>query len=54
LAKSTGSPKLFVVGKESTQCAVTARLNLARAQYKAMVEALAEAQKQAESSESDS
>ena len=54
LAKSTGSPKLFVVGKERTQCAVTARLNLARAQYKAMVEAMAEAQKQPESSESDS
>jgi hypothetical protein len=45
LAKTSGKPKLFVVGKEKTECEVTARLNLARAKYRAMVEALAEAEK---------
>ena len=45
LAKTSGKPKLFVVGNEKTECEVTARLNLARAKYRAMVEALAEAEK---------
>jgi hypothetical protein len=45
LAKTSGKPKLFVVGKEKTECEVTARLNIARAKYRAMVEALAEAEK---------
>jgi len=45
LAQKSGQPKLFVVGTEKTECAVTARLNLARAQYRAMVEALAAAEK---------
>ncbi|MCA9232669.1 MAG: hypothetical protein KDA57_18615 [Planctomycetales bacterium] len=53
LAEKTGKPKLFVVGTEKTPCAVTARLNLARAKYRAMVEALAEAEK-AETPESKS
>ncbi len=44
LAESSGKPKLFVVGKEKTKCEVTARLNLARAKYRAMVEALAKAE----------
>lgn len=48
LAKSTGKPKLFVVGKEKTECEVTARLNLARAKYRAVVEALAKAEKETE------
>jgi len=45
LAQKSGQPKLFVVGSEKTECAVTARLNLARAQYRAMIEALAAAEK---------
>ncbi len=45
LAKTSGKPKLFVVGNEKTECEVTARLNLARAKYRAMVEALVEAEK---------
>lgn len=54
LAKKSGQAKLFVVGKEKTECEVTARLNLARAKYRAMVEAIAEAEKQAEAVSSDS
>jgi len=45
LAQSSGKPKMFVVGSEKTESPVTARLNLARAQYRAMVEALAAAEK---------
>ncbi|NOY28714.1 MAG: hypothetical protein GXP28_00640 [Planctomycetes bacterium] len=45
LADKSGQPKLFCVGEEKTDCKVTARLNLARAQYRAMVEALAAAEK---------
>ena len=41
LAKSSGSEQLFVVAGEKTCCSATARLNLARAKYKAAVEALA-------------
>ncbi len=43
LAKKSGDAKVFVVGKETTQCSVTARLNLARAKYKAAVVALMQA-----------
>lgn len=41
LAKTSGEDKLFVVGEEKTCCEMTARLNLARAKYKAAVKALA-------------
>ncbi len=44
LAKSSGKSKLFVVGDEKTACNVTARLNLARAKYKAAIVALAKAE----------
>lgn len=40
LASDSGDVKLFVVGEEKTACNVTARLNLARAKYKAAVVAL--------------
>lgn len=41
LAKSSEAEKFFVVGEEKTCCEKTARLNLARAKYKAAVQALA-------------
>lgn len=41
LAKSTQAEKFFVVGEEKTCCETTARLNLARAKYKAAVQAIA-------------
>jgi len=44
LAKESGKEKVFVVGDEKTCCEKTARLNLARAKYKAAVEALVQAQ----------
>ncbi len=45
LAKESGDPKVFVVaGAEPTCCEVTARLNLARAKYKAAVVALMESE----------
>lgn len=47
LASQSGEKKLFVVGEECTGCEMTARLNLARAKYRAAVEALLEAQQQA-------
>lgn len=40
LAKTSGAKKEFVVAGEKTCCEMTARLNLARAKYKAAVEAL--------------
>ena len=43
LAKDSGDVKLFVVGEEKTACNVTARLNLARAKYKAAVVAMMQA-----------
>lgn len=43
LAQEAGVDKLFLVGKEKTSCEHTARLNLARAKYKAAVAVLAEA-----------
>jgi hypothetical protein len=48
LAKESGHEKLFVVGDEKTGCEKTARLNLARAKYKAAVEALVQAEAAAE------
>jgi len=44
LAKESGQEKVFVVGQEKTCCSVTARLNLARAKYKAAVIALRQAE----------
>ncbi len=44
ISKETGKDKLFVVGEEKTPCEKTARLNLARAKYKAAVEAMLKAQ----------
>lgn len=48
LAKTSGAKKEFVVAGEKTCCEMTARLNLARAKYKAAVEALAAAEKKTE------
>ena len=44
LAEKNGAPTLFVVADEKTQCNVTARLNLARAKYRAAVKALVQSQ----------
>jgi hypothetical protein len=44
LAKESGQEKLFVVGDEKTACEKTARLNLARAKYRAAVAALVQAE----------
>ncbi|NLY02793.1 MAG: hypothetical protein GXY83_42615 [Rhodopirellula sp.] len=44
LAKETGKEKLFVVGEEKTGCEKTARLNLARAKFRAAVEAMVQAE----------
>ena len=44
LAKKSGEEKMFVVSGKSTSCEMTARLNLARAKYKAAVEALVAAE----------
>jgi hypothetical protein len=52
LAEESGQPKTFVVGEEKTCCEKTARLNLARAKYKAAVKTLVEAGKKAASAES--
>jgi hypothetical protein len=43
LAKDSGDPTVYVVAGESTGCNVTARLNLARAKYKAAVVAVMQA-----------
>ena len=48
LATTSGEPTVFVVGEEKTCCDVTARLNLARAKYKAAVIALMQADKVAQ------
>ena len=45
-AAQTGQTTQFVVGDEKTSCSVTAKLNLARAKYKAAVEAAVQAQAQ--------
>lgn len=47
-SKETGKPVEYVVAGESTTCEMTARLNLARAKYKAAVEAVVAAEKQTE------
>ena len=44
LGKELGKKKLFVVGEQKTCCEKTARLNLARAKYKAAIKAMVEAQ----------
>ncbi len=46
LAKDSGDPTVYVVAGESTCCNVTARLNLARAKYKAAVVAVTQAETQ--------
>lgn len=46
VAKKTGKETVYVVGAEKTCCSVTARLNLARAKYKAAVQALVSAEAQ--------
>jgi hypothetical protein len=43
LAKESGKEQLFVVAGEKTCCAIDARLKVARAKYRAAVEALAKA-----------
>lgn len=52
LAKTSGDEQLFVVGKEKTCCSTTARLTLARAKYRAAVEALAKADAPADTDKS--
>ncbi len=47
LAKESGNPTVFCVAGETTCCNVQARLNLARAKYKAAVVALMESEKPA-------
>jgi hypothetical protein len=44
LAKDSGDPTIYVVAGESTGCNLTARLNLARAKYKAAVLAVMQAE----------
>lgn len=44
LAKDSGDPTIFVVAGESVGCNVTARLNLARAKYRAAVVAVMQAE----------
>jgi hypothetical protein len=46
MAEQTGATTQFVVGNEKTACSVTARLNLARAKYRAAVEAVVQSQAQ--------
>jgi len=48
LSKESGDPTVYVVAGESTGCSVTARLNLARAKYKAAVLAVLQAGTQAD------
>lgn len=51
LAKNTNAKKEFVVAGEKTCCEMTARLNLARAKYKAAVSAMVAAKKKAAGTE---
>lgn len=53
LAKEAGVDKQFVVGEEKTCCEHTARLNLARAKYKAAVTVLTEATATEDASEEE-
>lgn len=48
LAETSGEPTVYVVAEEKTACDLSARLNLARAKYKAAVVALTRAQSPAE------
>jgi hypothetical protein len=48
LAKKSGDPTVYVVAGESTACNVTARLNLARAKYKAAVVAIMQSDTQSQ------
>ena len=48
LAKESGDPTVYVVAGESTACNVTARLNLARAKYKAAVAAIMQSDTQSQ------
>lgn len=52
LAKSGEAKKFYVVGEEKTCCEMTGRLNLARAKYKAAVQAIAAADAQKAKAES--
>jgi hypothetical protein len=52
LAKKLGKDKVFVVGEERTCCEKAARMNLARAKYKAAVAAMVRAQAGAAKAES--
>lgn len=52
IAAKTNAETLFVVAGEKTCCSVSNRLNLARAKYKAAVEALVTAEKKTETKES--
>jgi hypothetical protein len=44
IAAQSGEKTIYVVNGEKTECEMTARLNLARAKYKAAVEALAKSE----------
>ena len=48
LAKTSGKEMTYVVGEEKTCCNMTARLTLAKAKYKAAVQAIVAAEKKAE------
>ena len=50
-AKETGKPVEYVVAGQATTCEMTARLNLARAKYKAAVEAAVALEKKADATE---
>lgn len=54
VAEQTGVPSIYVVGKETTPCNITARLNLARAKYRAAIEALVQAKTKPQQVASDS
>jgi hypothetical protein len=54
MAKTSGEKMTYVVGEEKTCCNMTARLNLAKAKYKAAVQALAAADTEAPKTEATS
>jgi adenosyl cobinamide kinase/adenosyl cobinamide phosphate guanylyltransferase len=51
LAKDSGEATQYIVAGQKTPCEVTARLNLARAKYRAAIEILVKAEAQAQTSE---
>ena len=53
LAAQSKDKVVLCVGKDKTECEITGRLNLARAKYKAIVEALVAAEKEAEKKNSE-